>query len=91
MIRTHRIEAELQSPLVFYIQENTAIKTFGPLGYERVYLPLKVADKPFHIQGDEISATHSPANTRRSPNVGLLPMMSQHWVNVSCLLRDAEP
>ena len=25
------------------------------LGYERVYLPLcKVADTPFHIQGDEI-------------------------------------
>ena len=27
-----------------------------PLGYERVYLPLyKVADTPFHIQGDEES------------------------------------
>ena len=27
-----------------------------PLGYERVYLPLcKVADTPFHIQGDEMS------------------------------------
>ena len=26
-----------------------------PLGYERVYLPLrKVADTPFHIQGDEL-------------------------------------
>ena len=25
-----------------------------PLGYERVYLPLrKVADTPFHIQGDD--------------------------------------
>ena len=29
--------------------------TNRPLGYERVYLPLcKVADTPFHIQGDEI-------------------------------------
>ena len=28
---------------------------FRPLGYERVYLPLcKVADAPFHIQGDEM-------------------------------------
>ena len=31
----------------------------GPLGYERVYLPLdKVADTPFHIQGDDLF--HSP-------------------------------
>ena len=28
---------------------------YRPLGYERVYLPLyKVADTPFHIQGDEM-------------------------------------
>ena len=28
-----------------------------PLGYEKVYLPLyKVADSPFHIQGDGIMA-----------------------------------
>ena len=28
-------------------------ETGRPLGYERVYLPLyKVADTPFHIQGD---------------------------------------
>ena len=28
----------------------------GPLGYERVYLPLcRVADTPFHIQGDHIT------------------------------------
>ena len=28
---------------------------YRPLGYERVYLPLfKVADTPFHIQGDEL-------------------------------------
>ena len=28
--------------------------TIRPLGYERVHLPLgKVADTPFHIQGDE--------------------------------------
>ena len=26
-----------------------------PVGYERVYLPLcKVADTPFHIQGDDL-------------------------------------
>ena len=30
------------------------LTTIRPLGYERVYLPLyKVADTPFHIQGDE--------------------------------------
>ena len=29
---------------------------YSPLGYERVYLPLcKVADTPFHIQGDELA------------------------------------
>ena len=29
--------------------------TYRHLGYERVYLPLdKVADKPFHIQGNNI-------------------------------------
>ena len=29
-------------------------ESFRPLGYERVYLPLhKVADTPFHIQGDD--------------------------------------
>ena len=29
---------------------------FRPLGYERVYLPLcKVADTPFHSQGDDLS------------------------------------
>ena len=28
--------------------------TLRPFGYERVYLPLhKVADTPFHIQGDD--------------------------------------
>ena len=30
-------------------------RKFRPLGYERVYLPLcKVADTPFHIQGDDL-------------------------------------
>ena len=30
---------------------------YRPLGYERVYLRLcKVADAPFHIQGDELSS-----------------------------------
>ena len=29
--------------------------TYRPLGYERVHLPLcKVADTPFHIQGDDM-------------------------------------
>ena len=29
--------------------------TYRPLGYERVYLPLcRVADTPFHIQGDDM-------------------------------------
>ena len=31
------------------------INTLRPLGYERVYLTLsKVADTPFHIQGDDL-------------------------------------
>ena len=30
--------------------------TCRPVGYERVYLPLcKVADTPFHIQGDDVN------------------------------------
>ena len=30
------------------------VKIYRPLGYERVYLPLReVADTPFHIQGDD--------------------------------------
>ena len=32
-----------------------SIASYCPLGYERVYLPLcKVADTPFHIQGDDM-------------------------------------
>ena len=32
------------------------INIYRHLGYERVYLPLyKVADTPFHIQGDDVS------------------------------------
>ena len=31
---------------------------YRPLGYERVYLQFhKVADTPFHIQGDDMSAS----------------------------------
>ena len=31
-----------------------------PFGYKRVYLPLrKVADTPFHIQGDELYCLHT--------------------------------
>ena len=32
---------------------NTFMKIFRPPGYERVYLPRKVADTPLHIQGDD--------------------------------------
>ena len=35
------------------------------LGYERVYLPLhEVADTPFHIQGDDMPASHWAASVR---------------------------
>ena len=35
-----------------------SVGTRGPLGYERVYLPLcKVADTPFHIHGNDVSLT----------------------------------
>ena len=35
------------------------MRTFRPLGYERVYLPLwKVADTPFHIQGDVLKTVY---------------------------------
>ena len=41
---------------------NLSDKLPGPLGYERVYLPLcKVADTPFHIQGD-----HTRKDVRRN-------------------------
>ena len=36
------------------IKKSNNIYIYRTLGYERVYLPLgKVADTPFHIQGDE--------------------------------------
>ena len=39
--------------LIAHFEDMTS-KRIRPLGYERVYLPLyKVADAPFHIQGDE--------------------------------------
>ena len=39
------------------------ILTYRPFGYERVYLPLyKVADTPFHIQGDDIIANFRKSN-----------------------------
>ena len=48
----------LQWMLLFikiYVMSCGAWMTILPLGYERVYLPLcKVADTPFHIQGDEL-------------------------------------
>ena len=38
---------------------------YRPLGYERVYLPLyKVADTPFHIQGDDIYTVYTMLKTR---------------------------
>ena len=37
------------------LEEKDEIISNRPFGYERVYLPLwKVADTPFHIQGDEM-------------------------------------
>ena len=43
---------------------------YRPLAYERVYLPLyKVADTPFHIQGDDICM-----NAERKPHYVVLDM-----------------
>ena len=43
--KTIRIEADL-----------SGVYIYRPLGHERVFLPLcKVADTPFHIQGDNIT------------------------------------
>ena len=45
------INPALVDCVVFVATESS----YRPLGYERVYLPLyKVADTPFHIQGDEL-------------------------------------
>ena len=42
------------------------INTIRPLGYERVYLPLyKVADTPFHIQGDDIYVQSRESSRRK--------------------------
>ena len=55
---------------------------YRPLGYERVYLPLyKVADTPFHIQGDDILLTDK-AKVAHS-NIKLVhPMLVLCWANV---------
>ena len=40
--------------------------TYCPLGYQRVYLPLyKVADTPFHIQGDDIYVQSRESSKRK--------------------------
>ena len=39
----------------FQVEFLSEISLYRPLGYERVYLTLcKVADTPFHIQGDDM-------------------------------------
>ena len=49
----------LETPPIELFEElitfHKIVYVFCNLGYERVYLPLcKVADTPFHIQGDDI-------------------------------------
>ena len=42
----------MSSMIEVEIKQN--MSTLRPLGYERAYMPLcKVADTPFHIQGDD--------------------------------------
>ena len=44
----------MQENKISFLPHNV-IGLIRPLEYERVYLPLyKVADTPFHIQGDEL-------------------------------------
>ena len=51
--------------------------TLRPLGYERVYLPLyKVADKPYHIQGDVSSPDDSDLGAQR--NISIPPGCHDH-------------
>ena len=43
---------------------------FRPFRYERVYLPLcKVADTPFHIQGDDLLSLFAPRLCQTSRGV----------------------
>ena len=57
-----------------------------PLGYERVYLPFcKVADTPFHIQGDQVSRKHDDDSMLAqcwASVVGGGPTLNQNWANV---------
>ena len=59
------VRVKLQDTNLYYNDispPNSQSVIIRPLGYERVYLPLcKVADTPFHIQGDELSATYLSA------------------------------
>ena len=52
---------------------------YRPLGYERVYLPLyKVADTPFHIQGDDIVVISG----ERITQVNQSPTLAPHVIHL---------
>ena len=53
------------------------IYIYRPLGYERVYLPLcKVADTPFHIQGDDMFA---------------YDVQEKWWHHLACFVKGHRP
>ena len=61
-IHTHSLSGYVTYIKTYFIKSCLILVIFStvifrPLGYERVYLPLcKVADTPFHIQGDDLSS-----------------------------------
>ena len=58
----------LQEP---FIKKIGSDHKYRPLGYERVYLPLcKVADTPFHAQGDDIFGTERVKKGARDMDLG---------------------
>ena len=53
-----------------------------PIGHERVYLPLyKVADTPFHIQGDDMSLKGN--NNHFSFNCEMSCCVQMCWYNIT--------
>ena len=54
--KIHDKTAKLVGKITNYKKLLFCCTVIYPIGYERVYLPLyKVADTPFHIQGDRMS------------------------------------
>ena len=82
--------------MIYMVILQTIIRLFG---YERVYLPLyKVADTPFHIQGDDMSPETHDIEPRINKYIQPLISMGQKhiaantkfWASVGILLTQRQ-